>query len=456
MKTVGDYHRHKTAGGKAPKLTVIPGTFATTVSEFQAGPATLTPSLVPIAPYMEKNDVFPRKEVQAFPSETVYVPHTEYTNFLYVYPRLVTFANKKVPSGNKARNIAVRVDLLETDEFPLKKQPTGGKCIYSKSAGASFSTHAFTSITHHSKSPSFSAEIKVELPVEITNRHHLFFSFYHVSVAPSKKPKMMQKTEAPIGYAFLPLLQENKKVIDSDFELPVAIAGQTYSGGAILPGGYTQQRDLGMGQRAGPSIRYIDNGKPLFTVSAHPRSTVICSDDHLRNFFRECANHDRTPRSNKDLCQRIKALHALHNDSLFANLPVLFNQLLHLLPGSQSSNDEVATNVTGYLVHAVHTIHDEMSDETHNSLLRTYVNLVFKAPPATTDRTVHGELAKYLGNLMCRIDIDIHIVLKFLNHTWFFFQLIAKSMIQHVKLVSKPGTRQGRFTEVVTCHMSLY
>ena len=50
----------------------------------------------------------------------------------------------------------------------------------------------------------------------------------------------------------------------------------------------------------------------------------------------------------------------------------------------------------------------------------------------TRDKTVHEELAKHVNLLMRPGRADIIDIETILNHIWFFFDIIVKSMAQHL------------------------
>lgn len=68
---------------------------------------------------------------------------------------------------------------------------------------------AFTAVNYHNKSPSFYDEIKVALPADIQQNHHLLFTLYHVSC--QKKPQEVQTSvESPVGYTVKYMLTISK------------------------------------------------------------------------------------------------------------------------------------------------------------------------------------------------------------------------------------------------------
>lgn len=77
----------------------------------------------------------------------------------------------------------------------------------------------------------------MELPLQLTNQHHILFSFVHVSCNLSKK-KDNVSLETPVGYAWLPLLNKGRLNID---ENTLAVA-------SYLPPGYLAIQPLGLGR----------------------------------------------------------------------------------------------------------------------------------------------------------------------------------------------------------------
>lgn len=58
---------------------------------------------------------------------------------------------------------------------------------------------AFSAVNYHNKCPTFYDEIKVSLPADLQQNHHLLFTLYHVSC--QKKPQEVQTSvESAVGY----------------------------------------------------------------------------------------------------------------------------------------------------------------------------------------------------------------------------------------------------------------
>ena len=48
--------------------------------------------------------------------------------------------------------------------------------------------------------PDFYEEVKIKLPANLTDQHHLLFTFYHISCSTGKKLEEKGPVETPIGY----------------------------------------------------------------------------------------------------------------------------------------------------------------------------------------------------------------------------------------------------------------
>lgn len=205
------------------------------------------------------------------------------------------------------------------------------KCIYklnssftnSNDNGVLVSSYS-TSITHHNKNPQFYDEIKILLPLNLTEKHHLLFKFYHVSCTNAKSRSSINQPisdfdseshnaslpstssnltsnlnissfstsniqqkhiENLIGYSWLPVFK-NGRVLNGEKSLPIA---QT------LSNNYLSFEQIGLGQSIGPNdIKWVDNMKPLFKVNCICNSTVHTFDPHVANFYNQCEKLNAT------------------------------------------------------------------------------------------------------------------------------------------------------------------
>eukprot|EP00042_Codosiga_hollandica_P047603 m.518331 g.518331 ORF g.518331 m.518331 type:complete len:2056 (-) comp57486_c0_seq1:163-6330(-) len=444
IKSLQEMHKYRGALAKL-KWAVIPGVFTMKVHGVDPAAPLVTPALLSVLPAAPKH-VIPVREVQSFDYEDARFPNLSYHNFLYVYPTHIDFSGI-TSASSRARNITCRVELLEGDEMMM-----GGRCVFGRSMAPKFTNHALTTVFYHCPSTSMYDEIKLALPIVITARHHLLFTFFHVSVDSQKR----DKTQSVVGYAWLPILQEQGR-LDGSFELPVASAGQATGESALLPpnylkyGGPKSDQDI-----TKEPIKWIDGGKRVFQVSLRCQSSVYSSDDHLRRFFLTAQLDNTNETGVRSLRDRVKALHAVSTGELFRFFPILFNQLFSILstprPPSSSASD-LNEQVVRYLVFAVDLISSILKDDViagQNRLLRCYLDHVFNVKHGTSSpNTVHEQLTKYLYQYVISAENTLQDQLY--KSLWFFLGIIAKSTAQYL-LLSEDSLlpRTQRFTKAHT------
>lgn len=104
-----------------------------------------------------------------------------------------------------ARNIAVKVQLMCGERQPQD----AAYAIFGKSSSARYVCEAYTAVSYHQRCPSFYDEIKIKLPADLDDRHHLLFTFYHVSCRrrgtlvgnqDNHQHRPQAAPETPIGY----------------------------------------------------------------------------------------------------------------------------------------------------------------------------------------------------------------------------------------------------------------
>ncbi|XP_049302733.1 dedicator of cytokinesis protein 9 isoform X2 [Bactrocera dorsalis] len=416
LKLLAEYRKPD----KLSKLTVIPGYMKLTIEEVEKVSGSFTKSLVPLA-----NFTFPPKpptleltEFQSNCKRDTY-PYITFCNHLFVYPQYLQFDSQKLFS--RARNITVVVELRDSDEEGSKPL----KCIYGRPGHDFLVSQIACPVLHHHTTPTWYEEVKMRLPLGLFPEHHLLFSFYHVSCNLGKKRDANAAFETPIGYAWLPLLQKGRINLE---EQAIAVS-------ASLPAGYLSIQPLGLGKgNCGPEIQWIDNQRLLFGVAFRMDSTVLTADQHLHNFFAHCerlleGGKTTALPAESETCKILKAAHAVDISTLINFLPTVLNELFTLLVHTQS--EEIGLNIIRLLINIIHMLIDEAG---RKELLSAYVKYVFHAPyySQKTSRTVHGELCKYLPTILHPHNTDFLIVNKFMHYSGIFFDLIIKSMAQHL------------------------
>ncbi|XP_048846353.1 LOW QUALITY PROTEIN: dedicator of cytokinesis protein 7-like [Brienomyrus brachyistius] len=218
----------------------------------------LSPELLHVKPYPDLR-VRPTKDVLEFPTRYVYTPYSTYRNLLYIYPQSLNFSSRQ----GSVRNIAVKVQFM-AGEDPSQAMPV----IFGKSSCAEFFKEAYTSVIYHNKSPEFYEEFKMKIPANLTDNHHLLFTFYHISC----QAKQNTPLETPVGYTWIPLMQHGRLRTGS-FSLPVSVEKPPPSYSVLTP-------DVQL-----PGMKWVDNHKGVFNVEVTAASSIHTQDPHLDKFF---------------------------------------------------------------------------------------------------------------------------------------------------------------------------
>ncbi|KAL6052575.1 hypothetical protein STEG23_025325, partial [Scotinomys teguina] len=411
LKLVSDYRRVDRTG----KMQTIPGSLDIVVDNIPLEqPNCVTSSFIPVKPFNVMAQSEPTVEVEEliYDSTKHCRPYRVYKNQIYVYPKHLKYDSQKC--FNKARNITVCIEFKNSDEDGAKPM----KCIYGKPGGPLFTSAAYTAVLHHSQNPDFSDEVKIELPTQLHEKHHLLFSFYHITCDINAKANAKKKEalETSVGYAWLPLVKHDQ-IASQEYNIPIT---------TTLPPNYLSIQDSASTKHGGSDIKWVDGGKPLFKVSTFVVSTVNTQDPHVNAFFHQCQKREKdmsqSPTSSFVLaCKNLLNVDRIH--SIMSFLPIILNQLFKILV--QNEEEEISATVTRVLADIVAKCHEEQLDHS----VQSYVKFVFKTK-SYKERTIHEELAKNMNDLLK--SNDSMIVKHVLKHSWFFFAIILKSMAQHL------------------------
>uniref|UniRef100_A0A4W5L6I1 Dedicator of cytokinesis 11 n=1 Tax=Hucho hucho TaxID=62062 RepID=A0A4W5L6I1_9TELE len=358
------------------KLQTIPGQLNVTIEcvppDFSN---TVTSSYIPVKPFEEECERVSVEMEEFLPEEAKYnYPFTVYKNHLYIYPLQLKYDNQKTFA--KARNVAVCVQFRDSDDegaAPLK-------CIYGKPGETLFTTSACAAVLHHNQSPEFYNEVKIELPVHVHEKHHILFTFYHISCEISTKTstKKREGVESLVGYSWAPLLKDGR-MQSIELQLPVS---------ATLPPGYLYDKT----QDSAPDIKWVENNKPLFKVKTNVASTIYPQDLHLHKFFQHCQLMRSSSEGNPaELIKYLKCLHAMETKVIIKFLPTVLMQLFEVLNTATKEATEIAVNSTRVIIHIVSRCHEEGLE----NYLRSFLKYVFvnNSPVSGNSGTTHEVLA---------------------------------------------------------------
>ncbi|XP_072315013.1 dedicator of cytokinesis protein 11 isoform X2 [Eucyclogobius newberryi] len=394
------------------KLQTIPGQLNVTIEcvppDFSN---TVTSSYIPVKPFEDSCERVSVEVEEFLPEEAKYnYPFTTYKNQLYVYPLQLKYDNQK--TFTKARNIAVCIQFRDTDE----EGATPLKCIYGKPGDSLFTSSVYAAVLHHNQSPEFYDEVKVELPVHVHEKHHILFTFYHISCESSSKTssKKREGVETLVGYSWMPLLRDGR-MQSVDVQLPVA---------ATLSPGYLCCQDSRK-----LDVKWVENAKSLFKVRTHIASTIYAQDLHLHNFFQHCQLIRTTSEgSSTDLIKYLKCLHAMETHVIIHFLPTVLMQLFEVLTAATKDAQETAVNSLRVIIHIVSKCHEEGVEP----YLHSFVKYVFVSSPSGSSSTTHEVLATAVTAVL-KQTADFNTSNKLLKYSWFFFETMAKSMAQYLQ-----------------------
>uniref|UniRef100_A0A673M914 Dedicator of cytokinesis protein 7-like n=1 Tax=Sinocyclocheilus rhinocerous TaxID=307959 RepID=A0A673M914_9TELE len=446
----------------------------------------LSPELLHVKPYPDPR-VRPTKEVLEFPARYVYTPHTTYRNLLYVYPQSVNFNSRQ----GSVRNIAVKVQFM-AGEDPSQAMPV----IFGKSSCAEFYKEAYTQVIYHNKSPEFYEEVKMKIPANLTDNHHLLFTFYHISC----QPKQNTPLETPVGYTWIPLMQHGRLRTGS-FSLPVSVEKPPPSYSVQLPG-----------------MKWVDNHKGVFNVEVKAASSVHTQDPHLDKFFTlvYVLEEYSFPYRLKDVIiteanveAELKASMAALKGALLDTCVRFLHQLMSklillivhppVIAGQIVNLGRAAFEAMALLVNQIHkNLEGNQDHHGRNNLLSSYIHYCFHLPttepvsppyatlsratarpsslllsrsksisnsnpdlastPATPDEEVQRIIGSKVGGSSSGLlheELALQWVVSSstvreasLQQAWFFFQLMVKSMSHHLFLSSRLDMpRRQRFPD---------
>ncbi|XP_072936330.1 dedicator of cytokinesis protein 7 [Epargyreus clarus] len=444
------------------KLKCIPGTLKIEVSpcpeEIKNG---LTPELAKLAPYNAEENVRPCKEILAFPLSAAAVPHLQYRNLLYLAVREVNLAACASRAAS-ARNITVKIQLMSGED-----QASALPAIFGRSSCPEFSTEAYTTVLYHNKNPSLYDEIKIKLPADLGDQHHLLFTFLHVScqrkpVAPDQE----KSVETPVGYSWLPLCR-NGKLTCGEWALPVMQEAPPPNYSYIFP-------DVQL-----PGTRWIDNHRPLLSLALDAHTTTHPLDGYIERFAMACEavqEGNIPPRiglanMEAELRASIAELPTASVEALARFLPVLGDKLLQLLacaPRLAAQPLNIAQDAFTCLAHIFTDITGMCEGATcdahgRSGLLSAYIQYQCRVPrPALSDRDVGLPLPPHvMTDGSCKI-LHEELALQWvvasgatrdlaMQNSWTLFELMVKSMVEYLYWSGAiEAPRKARFPEQFT------
>uniref|UniRef100_A0A8C8BWE3 Dedicator of cytokinesis 11 n=1 Tax=Oncorhynchus tshawytscha TaxID=74940 RepID=A0A8C8BWE3_ONCTS len=351
-------------------------------------------------------------EIEEFLPEEAKYPYTVFKNHLYVYPLQLKYNNQK--SFAKVRCVCVQFrDSDEEGADPLK-------CIYGKPGETLFTSTSCAAVLHHNQNPEFYDEVKIELPVHVHEKHHILFTFYHISCEISTKTSTKKRESMCVSTIYLHYLRRPS--------LSVTVG---YSWAPLLKDGRIQSIELQLpvsdAKKVQPYfLQWVENSKPLFKVKTNVASTIYPEDLHLHKFFQHCQLIRSSSEGNPaELIKYLKCLHAMEAQVIIKFLPTVLMQLFEVLTAATKEAQEIAVNSTRVIIHVVSRCHEEGLE----NYLRSFLKYVFVSG---NSGTTHEVLATAVTAIL-KQTADFNTSNELLKYSWFFFETMAKSMAQYLQ-----------------------
>eukprot|EP00796_Vickermania_ingenoplastis_P000912 gene912-539_t len=214
-----------------------------------------------------------------------------YLNFSYM--KLQSNSNIRfLPSTHNTFYIHVCVkdtDDVLTDEGALP-------CIYGRGIDSmKMVSSAYSSaVVSVSMDWALSDEFKVQLPLNLTNRHHFFLTLYAAYTKPGTS-----KPPVKVGYAAIPIMEGNSiKIANTKFvDFVIAEKAAAASAGGYLDGF----------QKAKPS-HFVNGGGSILTCSCQTKSSVYATNKMLTSVFSGCGKSLEESRIDDDVLQKAGSL----------------------------------------------------------------------------------------------------------------------------------------------------
>lgn len=249
------------------------------------------------------------KEVREFaqPFHQVY-PNATYENQLYIYPLQIDVRNA---SKIKVKSVAVRTYLMSHEGVPDRDSV---QAIHGASHSPNFVTSWTTTVDLDEKSPLFFDEVKIALPVRLTDTFHLYFQIYAINpkaIDPKKNKHSELKVETLIGTAWVPLFRDNKFFKDGTYTIGVQPVMDT----GAPPAGYLDM-DL---------VNASTEDKMTLTFRSRLVSSIYTTSEHLARFY------SGVIKSGDDYLRALEELAMVPDNEILFRFAPLLNFLFSML-----------------------------------------------------------------------------------------------------------------------------
>lgn len=181
-----------------------------------------------------------------------------YTNLFYVRLEALNLTKLVTRATGPMKSFVVRVTLKEIDDTLEAGQLGLNNAYQVWTSGSLCDRCHWSAVTFGEKDVQFADEFKFQLPLVLTERHHLVFHVFSVWLKPG------QPTLTPVAVAVFPIFAKATVVVQERIRIPVANIDVARTCGS----GYL----MGMSQI--PPSAFVSGGEPILSFSTSMRSTV--------------------------------------------------------------------------------------------------------------------------------------------------------------------------------------
>ncbi|GET90267.1 hypothetical protein, conserved [Leishmania tarentolae] len=196
------------------------------------------------------------------------------------------------------------------------------RCIYGRGlSNLSMETMAWSSSVHNSNDMVLSDEFKLQLPLNLTDRHHIFITLY-ATCQRKTTPSPGHPRTFKIGYAAVPLMVNGVVHVRDSIDIKFVSSDQAAVAAA---GGYLK------GFAEAPVSFLLNNGEGVVKASSQTKTTVHASNRIIASVFQQCPSSIAEMKKNDrvlDECGTLQNLPAMETDphrnviSLIGQLPL--------------------------------------------------------------------------------------------------------------------------------------
>ena len=319
-------------------------------------------------------------------------PQLTFVNNLYIYLKSIVIKNTDA--------LQIKIQFKRNDKEKENKEKENEKLFYSKCKRNM--TDVVWSSIYYSKNPECTDEIKMKIPIDITNECHLLLSYYDVSTRKGNKVYML------LGHSIINLydLNNNEKGIIRD-GIHTSFISSAKSTNEFAEVGYLK------------TTKWSKNKKLQFETKL--QSSIFSQDSSVHKYL---VNYQNTNEIVGTINELISKVDSIAKKEILRFLPVILNTLFQLLCYKE---DKIAMTAFAAIIAILKTF-DNINTQ---RWLHFYVTYLFRVKG---DKYVFDQLSRFC------VECDERILEGFKSY-WFLFSIMTKSMAllldEHEKLKSK-------------------